>query len=85
MVEFLHVIYGNVYRCFGKLSLLILLVKSFLGGANSPILFLLGASIYAFAIMLVIVSVDKALNPLWNKLISIAERYDKKWNVKDVR
>lgn len=59
--------------------------KIFSGGANSPILFLLGASIYAFAIMLVIVSVDKALNPLWNKLISIAERYDKKWNVKDVR
>lgn len=81
----MHVIYGNVFQFFGKTSLAILLAKSIRGGANSPIIFLLGASIYAIAIMLLIVSVDKALNPLWNKLISIAEKYDDKWNIKDVR
>ncbi len=35
--------------------------------------------------MLVIVSVDKLLSPIWNRLISIAERFDKKWKIKEVR
>lgn len=59
--------------------------KIYSGGANSPVLFLFAASIYAIIIMLVIVSVDKLLSPIWNRLISIAERFDKKWKIKEIR
>lgn len=55
------------------------------GGESSPILFRFAAGIYAIIIILVIVSVDKLLSPVWNSLISIAEQFDKKWKIKEVR
>lgn len=55
-------------------------------GKSSPVLFLFAAGIYAIIIIiLVIVSVDKLLSPVWNSLISIAEQFDKKWKIKEVR
>lgn len=54
-------------------------------GVSSPVLFLFTACIYAIIILLVIVSIDKLLSPIWNRLISIAERIDKRWKIKEVR
>lgn len=35
--------------------------------------------------MLIMVSIDKLLNPLWDRLIAFAAKYDEKWNTKQLR
>lgn len=50
----------------------------------TPFLLLLGLVIFALFTMLIMVSMDKLLNPLWNRLIAFASRYDEKWNTKQL-
>lgn len=41
--------------------------------------------VYAFVAMLVMASLDKMLNPLWDRLVAFAARYDEKWNTRQIR
>ena len=51
---------------------------------DSPFILILVLVIFAFVAMLIMTSIDKLLNPLWNRLISFAAKYDEKWNTKQL-
>lgn len=41
--------------------------------------------LYAVVAMLLMTCLDKLLNPLWNRLVAFAAKYDEKWNTKQLR
>lgn len=55
------------------------------GFVQSPILLIFVLIIFALGAMLIMVSIDKLLNPLWDRLIAFAAKYDEKWNTKQLR
>ena len=55
------------------------------GFANEPWQILPIMVLYAAAAMLIMGSIDKVLNPIWNRLVAFAAKYDEKWNTKQLR
>lgn len=55
------------------------------GFANEPWQILPIMVWYAAAAMLIMGSIDKVLNPMWNRLVAFAAKYDEKWNTKQLR
>lgn len=54
------------------------------GFANEPWQILPIIVLYAAAAMLIMGSIDKVLNPIWNRLVAFAAKYDEKWNTKQL-
>lgn len=54
------------------------------GFANEPWQILPIMVLYAAAAMLIMGSIDKVLNPIWNRLVAFAAKYDEKWNTKQL-
>ena len=54
------------------------------GFANEPWQILPIMVVYAAAAMLIMGSIDKVLNPIWNRLVAFAAKYDEKWNTKQL-
>ena len=55
------------------------------GFANEPWQILPIMVLYAAVAMLIMGSIDKVLNPIWNRLVAFAAKYDEKWNTKQLR
>lgn len=55
------------------------------GVANEPWQIILIMVLYAVVAMLLMACLDKLLNPLWNRLVAFAAKYDEKWNTKQLR
>ena len=55
------------------------------GFANEPWQILPIMVLYATTAMLIMGSIDKVLNPIWNRLVAFAAKYDEKWNTKQLR
>ena len=55
------------------------------GFANEPWQILPIMVLYAAAAMLIMGSIDKVLNPIWDQLVAFAAKYDEKWNTKQLR
>lgn len=55
------------------------------GLVNSPFILILVLVVFAVVAILMMTSIDKLLNPLWNLLIFFAAKYDEKWNTKQLR
>ena len=54
------------------------------GFANEPWQILPIMVLYAAAAMLIMGSIDKVLNQIWNRLVAFAAKYDEKWNTKQL-
>lgn len=54
------------------------------GFANEPWQILPIMVLYAAVAMLIMGSIDKVLNPIWNRLVAFAAKYDEKWNTKQL-
>lgn len=54
------------------------------GVANEPWQILPIIVLYAAVAMLIMGSIDKLLNPMWNRLVAFAAKYDEKWNTKQL-
>ena len=54
------------------------------GFANEPWQILPIMVLYAAAAMLIMGSIDKVLNPIWDQLVAFAAKYDEKWNTKQL-
>ena len=54
------------------------------GFANEPWQILPIMVLYAAVSMLIMGSIDKLLNPMWNRLVAFAAKYDEKWNTKQL-
>ena len=52
--------------------------------ANEPWQILPIIVLYAAVAMLIMGSIDKLLNPMWNRLVAFAAKYDEKWNTKQL-
>ena len=59
-------------------------IQQLYGVISQPYLILPAIVAFALVAMLVMVCIDKALNPLWNRLVAFAVRYDEKWNTKQI-
>lgn len=55
------------------------------GVANEPWQIIPIMVLYAVVAMLLMTCLDKLLNPLWNRLVAFAAKYDEKWNTKQLR
>lgn len=55
------------------------------GVANEPWQIIPIMVLYAVVAMLLMACLDKLLNPLWNRLVAFAAKYDDKWNIKNIR
>lgn len=55
------------------------------GFVNEPWQILPIMVLYAAVAMLIMGSIDKVLNPIWNRLVAFAAKYDEKWNTKQLR
>ena len=54
------------------------------GVANEPWQIIPIMVLYAVVAMLLMTCLDKLLNPLWNRLVAFAAKYDEKWNTKQL-
>ncbi len=59
-------------------------VQQLYGVINQPYLIFPAIVVFTLFTMLIMICIDKALNPLWNSLIKVAAKYDEKWNTKQL-
>lgn len=59
-------------------------IQQIYGVASAPWQIIPIMIFYSMVAMMIMMLIDKAFNPVWNRLVGFASRYDEKWNIKQL-
>ena len=59
-------------------------IQQIYGVASAPWQIIPVMIFYGMVAMMIMILIDKAFNPIWNRLVDFASGYDEKWNIKQL-